>query len=96
MMASTAGKFDTASSSLTSMLNGLMNELSMLNASWKGMAAGEFERVKSQYAKDLGDLNRALTETAESIKASGIGYDASDSAAASRVSKSGGSFQLPL
>jgi len=63
---------------------------------WKGMAAGEFERVRTQYAKDLRDLNRALLDTSESIRASGAGYSASDSAAASRVTKSAGAFKLPL
>jgi hypothetical protein len=60
------------------------------------MAAGEFEKVKTQYAKDLSDLNRALAETAEAIRTSGASYDASDSEAAARVTKSGGSFTLPL
>ena len=95
-MASTAAKFESVNGSLTSMLNNLMSELSMLSGAWKGMAAGEFERVKVQYAKDLATLNRALLETAEAIRSSGAGYDASDSAAASRVSKSGGSYTLPL
>jgi WXG100 family type VII secretion target len=96
VMASTAAKFETVNSSLTSMLNNLMSELSVLSSAWKGMAAGEFEKVKTQYAKDLGDLNRALAETAEAIRTSGVSYDASDRAAASRVTKSGGSYTLPL
>jgi WXG100 family type VII secretion target len=95
-MASTAGKFESVNGSLTSMLNNLMSELSMLSGAWKGMAAGEFERVRAQYAKDLADLNRALLETAEAVRSSGVSYDASDSAAASRVSRSGGSYTLPL
>jgi WXG100 family type VII secretion target len=96
-MASTAGKFDSVNSSLTSMLNNLMSELSVLQTAWKGMAAVEFERVKTQYSKDLSDLNRALADTAEAIRTSGVSYDASDSAAASRVSKSGGGgYTLPL
>ena len=97
VMASTAAKFETVNSSLTSMLNNLMSELSVLSSAWKGMAAGEFEKVKTQYAKDLSDLNRALGETAEGIRTSGVSYDASDSAAASRVTKSGGGgYTLPL
>lgn len=96
VMASTAAKFETVNSSLTSMLNNLMSELSVLSALWKGLAAGEFEKVKTQYAKDLGDLNRALADTAEAIRASGVAYDASDSAAASRVTTSGGGYILPL
>ena len=96
VMAKTAADFDTVNGSLTSMLNNLMSELSVLSSAWKGMAAGEFEKVKTQYSKDLSDLNRALLETAEGIRTSGVSYDASDSAAASRVSKSGGSYTLPL
>jgi WXG100 family type VII secretion target len=96
VMASTAAKFETANSSLTSMLNNLMSELSVLSTAWKGMAAGEFEKVKTQYVKDLSHLNRALAETAEAIRTSGVGYDASDSEAAARVTKSGGGYTLPL
>ena len=96
-MANAAANFDTVNSSLTSMLNNLMSELSVLSSAWKGMAAGEFEKVKTQYAKDLKDLNRALGETAEAIRTSGVSYDASDNAAASRVTKSGGGgYTLPL
>jgi WXG100 family type VII secretion target len=78
------------------MLNVLMSDLSGLRSTWKGMAAGEFEKVKAQYEKDLKDLNRALADTAESIRASGVGYDVSDSEAAARVTKSGGGYTLPL
>ena len=96
-MAKAATDFDTVNGSLTSTLNNLMSELSMLSSAWKGMAAGEFEKVKTQYAKDLGDLNRALGETAEANRTSGLSYDATDSAAASRVTKSGGGgYTLPL
>jgi hypothetical protein len=60
------------------------------------MAAGEFEKVKTQYEKDLKDLNRALADTAESIRVSGVAYDTSDTEAAARVTKSGGGYTLPL
>jgi len=97
VMASTAAKFDTANSSLTSMLNTLMSELSVLSTAWKGMAAGEFEKVKTQYEKDLNDLNRALSATGEAVRTSGVSYAVSDSEAASRVTKSGGGgYTLPL
>ena len=95
-MASTAAKFESVNGSLTSMLNNLMSELSVLSGAWKGLAAGEFERVKAQYARDLSDLNRALLETAGAIRTSGVSYDATDSASAARVSKSGGGYTLPL
>ncbi|WP_372472132.1 WXG100 family type VII secretion target [Jidongwangia harbinensis] len=97
VMAKTAAKFETVNGSLTSMLNNLMSELSVLSSAWKGMAGGEFEKVKAQYAKDLRDLNRALAETASAVRTSGVRYDASDSDAASRVTKSGGGgYTLPL
>jgi WXG100 family type VII secretion target len=96
VMASTAAKFDSVNGSLTSMLNTLMSELSVLNSTWKGMGAAAFENVKQQYAADLKSLNQALGETAQSIRDSGISYDSSDTEAASRVSKTAGNFNLPL
>ena len=96
VMASTAAKFDQVNDSLQSMLSTLMSELSVLSASWKGMGAAAFEQVKTQYAADLKSLNQALSQTAGSIRQSGVGYDASDTEAASRVARSGGQFNLPL
>jgi WXG100 family type VII secretion target len=96
VMASTAAKFETANNSLQSMLKTLMSELSTLSGAWKGLGALEFEKVKQQYALDLQSLNRALSDTAEAIRTSGTSYDASDANAAARVTKSGGSQQLPL
>jgi uncharacterized protein YukE len=69
----------------------------VLSTAWKGMAAGEFEKVKTQYEKDLTDLNRALSATGEAVRTSGVSYAVSDSEAASRVTKSGGGgYTLPL
>jgi WXG100 family type VII secretion target len=96
VMASTAAKFDSANDSLQSMLSTLMNELSGLSSTWKGAGAQAFEQVKQQYAADLKTLNQALSETAESIRQSGSHYDSTDSEAASKVTNSAGSFQLPL
>ena len=96
VMTSTADKFDEINNLLTSMLNNLMSELSMLEGSWKGLAATEFERVKTQYFNDLGDLNRALSETAAAIRSSGTSYHATDSRAASRVTGSSGGHLLPF
>jgi WXG100 family type VII secretion target len=96
VMASTAAKFETANNSLQSMLKTLMSELSALGGTWKGLGAMEFEKVKQQYAVDLQTLNKALSGTAEAIRSSGTSYDASDADAAARVTKSGGSHQLPL
>jgi WXG100 family type VII secretion target len=97
VMASTAAKFEQVNQDLTSMLNNLMSELSVLSSAWKGLGAQEFEKVKQQYQKDLSDLNRALLETAEAVRSSGTSYDVSDSDAAARVTKSGGGgVSLPL
>ena len=96
MLADTANKFDTVNQSLTSMLSKLMGRLDGLQGAWKGMAATEFERVREQYQKDLTDLNRALAETATAIRTSGQEYTATDTESASRVTRSGGSYTLPL
>jgi len=96
MMASTAARFDEVNGSMQSMLSTLMSELSMLSGAWKGLGAKAFDDVKQQYAADLKSLNDALSKTAEAIRASGVSYDASDSDAASRVAKTGGTFTLPL
>jgi WXG100 family type VII secretion target len=96
VMAQTAAKFDQVNVSLQSMLNTLMSELSTLNSTWKGLGAAAFEQVRQQYEADLKALNQALADTAESIRQSGVGYDATDTEAASRVANTGGHFSLPL
>jgi WXG100 family type VII secretion target len=96
VMADTAVKFDQVNEQLQTMLSTLMNELSTLSSTWKGLGAAAFEQVKVQYAQDLKSLNAALAQTAESIKQSGTGYDTTDTEAASRVANTGGNFQLPL
>ncbi|MEU4238888.1 WXG100 family type VII secretion target [Actinoplanes sp. NPDC026619] len=95
-MAKAAQNFDTVNQELQTMLSQLMTELSHLTSAWKGMGAQAFEQVKVQYESDLKQLNQALAETAESIRASGINYDSTDTSAASKLTSSGGSFSLPL
>jgi uncharacterized protein YukE len=69
----------------------------VLQSAWVGSGGRAFESVKNQYQQDLAQLNKALADTAESIKTSGTGYDTSDSSAASLVTKSGGGgVSLPL
>ncbi|MBG0565259.1 WXG100 family type VII secretion target [Actinoplanes sp. NEAU-A11] len=96
VMASTAAKFEQANTALQGMLSTLMSELSMLNGAWKGLGARAFEQVKTQYAADLKSLNNALGETAGAIRSSGTSYEAADTEAASRVTRTGGTFTLPL
>ena len=96
-MAKVAGEFEQVNNDLTRMLNRLMQELSGLQTAWVGSGGRAFESVKIQYQQDLAQLNKALADTAESIKASGVGYDTSDTEAASMVAKSGGGgINLPL
>src|SRR3954468_1195516 len=95
-MAVTAKKFDDVNNQLQSMLSTLMSQLSELSTTWRGLGATAFEQVKVQYATDLKSLNHALGETAGSIRQSAIGYDTTDTEAASRVANTGGHFQLPL
>ncbi|MEV4703599.1 WXG100 family type VII secretion target [Actinoplanes sp. NPDC049316] len=97
VMAQTAAKFDQVNSHLTAMLNKLMSELSVLQTAWVGAGGKAFQSVKHQYQRDLAQLNRALADTAEAIRTSGISYDNTDSAAAGTVTKSGGGgYDLPL
>ena len=96
VMVSTATKFDEVNNQLQSMLTTLMNELSTLESTWKGLGAQAFAQVKEQYAADLKSLNQALSETAASIRTSGQQYDSTDTDAASKVANSGGGFSLPL
>jgi WXG100 family type VII secretion target len=96
VMATTANKFETVNTELHSMLSQLMNELSVLQAAWKGSGSRAFQQVQHQYQQDLKALNQALSATAQAIRDSAQGYDTTDSSAADRVTKSGGSFSLPL
>ncbi|MEU4419504.1 WXG100 family type VII secretion target [Actinoplanes sp. NPDC024001] len=96
VMANTATKFEQVNTDLQGMLNTLMTELSVLSSAWKGLGATAFEQVKTQYAADLKSLNDALAETATAIRSSGASYEAADTDAASRVTRTGGTFTLPL
>jgi uncharacterized protein YukE len=74
-----------------------MSRLSGLQTAWVGSGGRAFESVKSQYQQDLAQLNKALADTAEAIKTSGISYDSTDASAASTITKSGGGgYSLPL
>ena len=96
-MAKAAAQFDEVNHSLTRMLNKLMNELSVLQTAWVGSGGRAFETVKNQYHQDLAKLNKALADTAEAIRTSGVSYDSTDSTAANTVTKSGGGgYSLPL
>jgi len=96
-MAKAAADFERVNSSLTSMLNTLMGRLSGLQTAWVGSGGTAFTDVKIRYQQDLEQLNKALADTAEAIRTSGLSYDSTDSTAASTITKSGGGgYSLPL
>jgi WXG100 family type VII secretion target len=96
-MAKAATDFDNTNQAIQSMMTKLMGELSELQSSWKGLGAGQFEKVKEQYFADLKALNKALADTAEAIRTSGASYDTTDTDAADAVAKTGNSgYTLPL
>ncbi|MFI5934860.1 WXG100 family type VII secretion target [Actinoplanes sp. NPDC051494] len=90
VMAQTAAKFDQTNQDLTSMLNRLMSELSVLQSAWAGRGAKAFETVRAQYQQDLSQINKALADTAEAIKTSGVSYDTTDESAAQSMTGAGG------
>ncbi|GAA3347456.1 hypothetical protein GCM10020358_62290 [Amorphoplanes nipponensis] len=96
-MARVSAEFEQVNADLTAMLNKLIDRLSGLQTAWVGSGGRAFETVKNQYQQDLAQLNKALADTAEAIKTSGVSYDSTDSSAASMVTKSGGGgVSLPL
>jgi WXG100 family type VII secretion target len=97
VMQQTAAKFEQVDQSLQSMLSSLLGELEVLQQAWQGAGGRSFEQVKQQWAQDQAAIQRALRETAESIRTAGQGYSATDSQAASRVAATNrGGLQLPL
>ncbi|MEV6347996.1 WXG100 family type VII secretion target [Actinoplanes sp. NPDC051851] len=96
VLTATAARFDEVDGALQAMLGTLMAELSVLEGSWRGQGATAFEQVKTEYAADLRRLSAALAETAASIRAAGVGYEAADAGAAGRVTRAGGGLILPL
>ncbi|GAA2510340.1 WXG100 family type VII secretion target [Pilimelia columellifera] len=96
VMAATAARFDSANDSLQGMLRRLMSELEVLQSGWRGAGGRSFHQVKEAWAADQAAMSRALTETAEAIRASGQQYTSSDSDAAQRVGASHRGVTLPL
>jgi len=97
VMAKTAIRFDDVNQSLESMLQRLMAELDILRTQWQGAGGRSFEQVKTAWAHDQELLHRTLAETADAIRRSATGYDATDAAAARSLAPvTGGGIQLPL
>jgi WXG100 family type VII secretion target len=96
VMNSTAAKFEQSNDSLQGMLKELMSKLQGLESSWRGEGGTVFTQVKGDWARNQAQLSVALADTAQAIRDSGTGYDASDSQAASRLNASNQGLQLPL
>ncbi|MFB9237000.1 WXG100 family type VII secretion target [Plantactinospora siamensis] len=92
----TAARFERADEALQAMLTSLMTELEGLRQTWRGAGGRSFEQVKQQWSQDQAAIQRALRETAGAIRTAGQQYDATDSAAASRVARTNRGIQLPL
>ncbi|GAA1417063.1 type VII secretion system ESX-1 WXG100 family target CFP-10 [Catellatospora coxensis] len=97
IMASTAGKFDSANDDLQTMLSSLLSELEMLQTSWVGRAGSSFEQVKIAWSQDQKALHQALAETSKAIRTAGQEYSRADEEQAGRVaSKNTGGVSLNL
>ncbi len=97
VMAATADRFESVSSTLGTMLHRLENELGGLRTGWQGAGARSFHQVQLAWAAEQGRLQGALAETAASIRAAAGRYAATDEAAASRLAPAGRPvISLPL
>lgn len=96
VMERTAAKFEQANQALETMLKRLMSDLDRLKSAWQGAGGLSFDQVRTEWANDQQRLHRALAETATAIRTAGRDYTASDTAAADRMRRTGGSVQLPL
>lgn len=95
-MESVAGKFEVTNGSLTSMLNGLMGQLEVLQSRWQGAGGLSFQQVKQQWNENMQKMNTALLETATAVRTSGQQYTATDEQAQSRMAANNRSVDLPL
>lgn len=95
-MRQTAARFDEVSRGLEAMLSGLLTELAALQSAWQGAGGRSFQQVQTQWAADQRAIQQALVETAAALRASGTGYDAIDTQAASRVAATHRGISLPL
>ncbi|HET9516490.1 MAG TPA: WXG100 family type VII secretion target [Actinoplanes sp.] len=95
-MEEAARKFEDVNDQLQGMLKTLMSRLEATQTAWVGQGGQSFTAVKQQWAADQQSMSNALRETAEAIRGSGKGYEATDSEAASRMSAINPGIQLPL
>lgn len=89
LMVQTEKDVDGYADSLTTLLNGLMDELTPLYDQWKGAGAGSFQQVRQRFDEDMGRLNGALRSIAEAVGSAGKDYDVSDDEIKSEMDQAG-------
>jgi len=96
IMQRAASRFDQVDEELDAMLRGLLQRLEVLQHAWRGAGGRSFEQVTAGWAREQAVLHRALRETAGAIRTAGTQYQATDAAAADRVTRAGRRIELPL
>jgi WXG100 family type VII secretion target len=85
-----AQRFEQVDGELQTMLNTLMSELESTQTAWQGAGGRAFSGVKQAFHNEQKALNRNLLETAQALRTAGQNYDATDTEAASNISRSTG------
>lgn len=77
-MQAAAHHVDEVNQSVQGQLSALHNQLAPLAGAWKGQAALAFQTLMERWNNDARDLNNALSEIGEQIRASGTTYQHAD------------------
>src|SRR3954471_24563644 len=85
-----ARRFEQVDGELQGMLRTLMSELEVTQSGWRGAGGASFGAVQRPSHNDQVALNRNLLETAQALRTAGQNYDATDTEAASRISRTSG------
>jgi WXG100 family type VII secretion target len=80
---------DDVANRLTSMLTGLMNELTPLASEWQGAGGNSFQQVRDRFDQDMAKLNHSLRSLAEAVGSSGRDYTVSDDEMKSEMERAG-------
>jgi WXG100 family type VII secretion target len=91
LMVKTEKDVDGVADRLTSLLTGLMNELTPLQSAWVGSGGSSFQAVRDRFDGDMGRLNAALRSIAEAVGSSGRDYSVSDEEMQSEMDRAGAS-----
>jgi WXG100 family type VII secretion target len=89
LMVKTEKDVDGVADRLTSMLTGLMNELTPLQTDWTGGGGSSFQSVRDRFDQDMAKLNHSLRSLAEAVGSSGRDYDVSDEEMKSEMERAG-------